>query len=97
MTEESTNTRVSLNVDIAVPVSVAYAAVSDPRKYGRWSPEATGAQLPSGGLLKVGDRFTGRSRVWVQWSGNCIVVAAEPDKRFAFEVSIAGIRVSGWT
>jgi len=89
--------QVVVDIEIEAPISSVYAAVSDPRNYGRWSPEATGAVLSGDLPLRVGDRFTGKSKLWVKWSGHCVVVKADKEEAFAFEVKVGGILISRWT
>ena len=89
--------RVACEIDVDVPVSEVFAAVSDPRNYGRWSPEASGADLPTANPLRTGDRFTGHSRLWVPWNGHCTVVDVVPEQRFSFEVRVLGVRAARWT
>ena len=85
-------------IDIAADPKVVWAAVSDPRLYGRWSPEATGAKRRSGsGPWAVGDRFVGTNRAKVRWSTRCRVVAADPEREFAFEVSVGLAPLARWS
>ena len=93
----SSSPRVEESIDIAVAPRVAFAAVSDPRNYSRWSPEARGARLPHDPPLTVGERFTGHNSLWARWSSECTVVTNDPDYNFSFEVRIAGILLSRWT
>lgn len=88
---------VERSIDIDAPLAAVWAAVSDPASYGRWSPEATGARYRGELPLRVGDRFTGHSRVWVPWTAACTVVRVEPERAFAFDASVAGVTVSRWT
>lgn len=87
-------TTVSESVHISAPPDVVYEKVSDPRNMGRWSPENTGATLIDSPPLKVGDAFWGTNRRGLmRWATYCRVTAAEPGRRFAFEV--LGQRVGG--
>lgn len=84
-------------IEIAVPPRVAYDAVSDPRNMSRWSPENTGARLLSPGPLTVGSKFSGSNQRWLsRWSTTCTVVAADPGRKFIFDVSFAGFPVARW-
>ncbi len=84
---------VSDSVTIDVPPEVAYAAVSDVTQMGRWSPENTGARLPSSGSPSVGTTFVGTNkRGRARWSTECTVTIAEPGEHFAFRVHRIGPR-----
>ena len=87
---------ISESIDVKIPAAEAYRLVSDPRNYGRWSPEATGATFAGDFPLVEGSVFTGQNKLWLPWTGACQVVKAD-GRTFAFEVKIAGIRVSRWS
>lgn len=97
---------VSRSIDIAVDPATAYAAVSDIRQMGRWSPEN------KGGVVKgefeqayVGMRFIGdNKRGPVRWKTECVVTDADPGRRFAFDVvkygfgrPILPVKIATWT
>lgn len=74
-----------------------YDAVSDVSRMGEWSPEATGGEYLTSGPVVVGSRFRGTNRNnRRKWSTVCTVVAAEPGRRFAFEVRAVGGPISRW-
>jgi hypothetical protein len=83
---------------IAVPVSEVYAAISDVRRMGQWSPECVGATLlgPGAGTI-VGARFLGHNRDdrAATWTTRCTVTIADAPTCFAFDVWVLG-RVSTW-
>ncbi len=96
---------VSDSVVVAVDPATAYAAVSDVRQMGRWSPENTGAVLAEPdepvrvGTVFVGDNRRGRAT----WRTRCVVTAADPGHLFAFDVRAWGrgtrllpVRVATW-
>ncbi|MFM7598060.1 MAG: SRPBCC family protein [Actinomycetota bacterium] len=84
-------------VTIDAPPAVVWAAVSDPCGYGRWSPEATGATRNSGtGAWAVGDRFTGLNKARLSWRTQCRVVAAQSERRFAFDVNVGPFPLAQW-
>lgn len=93
--------RVSESIEIAVPPSVVYEAVTDVANMGRWSPECTGADVKDDGLapgVRPGMKFTGHNRSAKRpWSTQCTVTAAEPGERFAFLARGAGLRVAIWS
>jgi hypothetical protein len=72
---------------------------------GRWSPENLGAVVKDGfehayvGMQFVGDNKRGS----VRWQTECVVTAAEPGRRFAFDVERYGfgrfmvpVRIATW-
>lgn len=93
------------SIVIGVDPMVAYEAVSDPTNMGRWSPENTGAKVRKRGRpLAVGDHFVGHNKRGPgRWSTRCTVTAAEPGRRFAFDVDRFGVgmpvlpvRIASW-
>ncbi len=84
---------------IAAPADALYALVSDIKRTGEWSPENVGGRwLGTATGPVVGARFRGSNRRgFRRWSTTCTVVAADPGRRFAFDVAFAGIPVSRWS
>lgn len=84
---------------IAASADDLYALVSDVTRMGEWSPENVGGRWLGGATgPEVGARFSGANRRgWRRWSTTCTVVAAEPGRKFAFEVAFTGVPVSRWT
>jgi uncharacterized protein YndB with AHSA1/START domain len=81
-------TTVEVTIHVAAPPDAVYAAVSDIRRMGEWSPETVrcdwidGATGPS-----VGARFKGTNkRGLATWSTKPTVIAADPGREFAFDV-----------
>lgn len=89
------------SVEVDVDPLTVYEAVSHPERIGRWSPEARGAVV-RGAVVPgeespayVGMHFTGQNeRGRLQWRSRCVVVAADPGARFAFEVNAVGFRMT---
>ncbi|MCF2437099.1 SRPBCC family protein [Streptomyces thinghirensis] len=74
--------RVEESIEIAVPPSVVYDAVTNVADMGRWSPECTGGTVKGGDILdrqvKPGMRFTGtNASAKRRWTTHCTVTAAE--------------------
>lgn len=92
MTREMT---VSDSIVVAAPPDVLYAQISDPTQMARWSPENTGASLPEPSVTAyVGMEFVGSNkRGRARWVTRCVVTAAEPGRRFAFDVRVFGLGV----
>jgi uncharacterized protein YndB with AHSA1/START domain len=84
--------QVSDSVVIDVDALTIYDQVADPTQMSRWSPENTGATTPaSGRTLRVGEVFDGSNRRGrARWNTECVVTAAEPGQRFAFDVRKIG-------
>lgn len=90
---------VQVREHIAAPPDHLYAMVSDITRTGEWSPENIGGRwLGSATGPAVGTRFRGSNRRgFRRWSTTCSVVAADPGRRFAFDVAFAGIKVARWS
>lgn len=90
---------VSVSVRIERPADDLYALVSDVTRMGEWSPENMGGRWIRGAAGPVvGARFRGSNRRgWRRWSTTCEVVAAEPGRRFAFDVSVGPIPAARWS
>jgi hypothetical protein len=83
---------------IEVSAEELYALVSDVTRMAEWSPENTGARWLAGATRpEVGAKFSGsNSRGWRRWSTTCTVTAADPGRRFAFDVHFAIVPISSW-
>jgi uncharacterized protein YndB with AHSA1/START domain len=85
--------QVSDSVVIDADALTIYDQVADPTQMTRWSPENTGATTAALGPLAEGAVFDGRNRRGrARWSTECVVTAAEPGQRFAFDVGKIGLR-----
>lgn len=86
--------QISDSIVIAVDPATAYDNIADVTRMGRWSPENTGAVLDSPGRpARVGDGFVGaNARRGMRWHTRCVVTAADPGSRFAFQVRHWGLR-----
>jgi uncharacterized protein YndB with AHSA1/START domain len=89
---------VSVTRDVAAPPQVVWELVSDVTRMGEWSPETTGARWRGGADgPAVGARFSGSNRIgWRRWSTPCTVTAADPGRRFAFDVGVGPVAVATW-
>ena len=79
--------------------SVVYDLVSDVTRMGSWSPETTSCRwLGDATGPALGARFHGTNRhgPLLRWTTTCTVTAAEPGRRFAFDVSFAGVPIARW-
>jgi hypothetical protein len=90
------------DVEVTEPMTAdaatVYAFVSDVTRMGRWSPETVSCRWLGGADgPAVGARFRGTNRHrMLRWSTTCTVTAAEPGRRFAFDVDFAGVPVAQW-
>jgi len=86
--------QVSDTVVIAADPRTIYDQLADPTQMPRWSPENVGASTAvSSGPLGLGAVFDGANRRGrATWSTQCVVTAADPGRRFAFEVRRIGPR-----
>jgi hypothetical protein len=75
-----------------------YDLVSDLPRMGQWSPENTGGRWIDGAAgAALGAKFKGSNRQgFRRWSTVVTVIAAEPGKRFAFDVHTGPVHVSTW-
>ena len=75
----------------------AYAAISDVRRMGTFSPECRAVLVHGRGPVRVGMKFTGFNRKgpWL-WFTGCRVVTAEPGRDFAFRVTSFGLPIALW-
>jgi len=85
---------VSDSIVIAAAAQDLYDAVSDPRHMPRWSSENLGAELDEPTEpAHVGMTFTGENkRGRLHWWTRCVITAADPGKRFAFDVDAVRFR-----
>lgn len=86
------------SIDIAVPSSVAFAAIADLPSMGRRSPENTGGAwiAPATGP-RLGARFKGTNeRDSSTWSTAVKITKYDEPSCFAFAVTYRGLRISRW-
>lgn len=82
------------SVIIAADPLELYRQIADPSQMGRWSPENTGAVVPTPGEpATVGTSFVGSNRRGkTRWVTRCTVTEADPGEKFAFKVQAIGPR-----
>ena len=87
------------SIEIDASPDAVYALVSDLPAMGRWSPECYRCDWLDGATAAApGVRFRGRNRIGVRrWSTHGVVVAAEPGRELAFDVTYMGMAVSRWS
>jgi hypothetical protein len=87
-------------VDIHAPPDLVYDTVIDVTRWGRFSPECTGATTQShDGPLQVGSKFSGHNRRGPirRWTTHCTVTAAEPGRLFSFDSAAIGLPIATWS
>jgi uncharacterized protein YndB with AHSA1/START domain len=84
--------------EVAASPDTVYAMVSDVTRMGSWSPETTACRWIGGATgPAVGVRFRGTNkRGPLLWQTTCTVTAAEPGRRFAFDVAFGPAAVASW-
>ncbi len=89
---------IRVELDIAAEPAVVWDLVADVTRMGEWSPETVGCEWIGGADgPAIGARFKGRNRKGKrQWSTSCTVVACDPGRHFAFEVTSGPFKVSRW-
>ena len=89
---------VEVSETVRASPQVVYDLVSDVTRMGRWSPETTACRwLPPAAGPAVGARFRGTNRRGpLLWATTCTVTAAEPGRRFAFDVAFGPLPISSW-
>ena len=81
----------SQTIHVSVPPADLYEIVSDVTRMGEWSPVCRECWWDEGAGPHVGAWFTGRNQTPERtWETRSQVVAAEPGRRFAWEVN------NGW-
>jgi uncharacterized protein YndB with AHSA1/START domain len=86
------------SIDIGAPADRVYALVSDLPRMPEWSPECVGVTWLRGARAPaVGARFVGRNKNgWRQWFTQGVVTAAEPGRRFRFDIHAGPMPVAVW-
>ncbi|HEX2176178.1 MAG TPA: SRPBCC family protein [Nocardioidaceae bacterium] len=91
-------TQLTDSIEVAAEPEAVYALVSDLPRMGSWSPECTGITWRGDVRAPVvGARFIGHNRRGkVRWATFGEVVAAEPGRAFAFEITVGPLKVARW-
>lgn len=88
----------SASIEVDAPPSVVYDIVSDVTRLPEWAAETEKCWWVGGAKgAEVGARFRGTNRYRrLPWTTTCAVTAAEPGRRFAFDVSMFVLRTAQW-
>jgi hypothetical protein len=87
-------------VEIAALPDAVYTTLIDVERWGRFSPECSGATVTrSDGPLRAGSVFFGHNRRGGlrRWSTRCTVTAAEPNRLFTFDSAAIGLSIATWS
>jgi hypothetical protein len=80
--------KLSESIHVAVPPEALYDMVSDVTRMGEWSPICKACWWDEGDGPRVGAWFTGRNQTAERtWETRSQIVAADPGRRFAWEVN----------
>jgi len=89
---------VEVTTTIAARPAVVYDLIADVTRMGEWSPETTSCRWVDGDCATLGARFRGTNRHRLaRWTTSCTVTAADPGRRFAFDVTWGPWAVSEWS
>ncbi|MDT4910995.1 MAG: hypothetical protein QOC66_123 [Pseudonocardiales bacterium] len=87
----------SATVEVAAAPDVVYRLISDLTSLAELAEETSVLRWKKGGAAAPGAVFRGTNRNgWHRWTTTCTVTDADPDRRFAFDVSHTGIPVARW-
>lgn len=94
--------QISVSVDVAAGPEVVWGLLSDLARMGEWSPECTGVKwagaAPGPTGPSVGAVFKGKNRIGIRrWSTKGTIVAAEPNRRLAWDIAALGLPVARWS
>lgn len=89
---------VQVSREIAASPAAVFAALTDIRRMGEWSPETVSAEWTGGATRAVvGATFAGHNRNGEhEWVTEATVVELVPDERFFFDCSVRGFVFSKW-
>src|SRR4051812_42430929 len=101
-TDQASPGQVAVTLDIGAGPEVVWGLVSDLARMGEWSPECTGVvwkgSSPGPAGPAVGAVFKGKNRIGIRrWATKGTIVAAEPNRRLAWDTSALGLPVARWT
>jgi uncharacterized protein YndB with AHSA1/START domain len=88
----------SVSVRVDAPAEKVYELFSDLSRMGEWSPECTRVEWRGGAAqAAVGAKFKGHNQRGARkWSTNGTVVALDPGREMAFDISSFGLPVARW-
>ncbi len=83
---------------IAATPEKVWALVADAPRMAEWSPVLVGCEWIGGASgPEVGARFVGHNRQsGMRWSRECVVIACDPGREFAFQTFFKGAPSTHW-
>jgi ligand-binding SRPBCC domain-containing protein len=89
---------VEVSAQIAAPPEQVWEMVAEVTRMCEWSPETSSCRWIGGASGPVvGAKFKGTNRKGLhRWSTTCTVTAADPGRRFAFDVHAGPVPISTW-
>ena len=92
----------SVSVDVTASPETVWSVVSDLGRMGEWSPETVRVRWkgapPGAGGPAIGATFKGTNRIGLRrWSTKGTVVAAEANRKLAWDVASLGLPIARWT
>jgi uncharacterized protein YndB with AHSA1/START domain len=92
----------SVSIDVAASPEIVWDLIADLAEMGEWSPECTGVKWAGGAPgpagPSVGAVFKGSNKIgFRRWSTKGTIVAAEPNRRIAWDVAALGLPVARWS
>lgn len=89
---------ITVSRTIAATPEEVWALVSDPTRYGDWSPENQGAVwLGDASGAAVGAQFRGSNKNgWMKWKTKCTVTECAENEAFAFDVKTGPVALATW-
>ena len=101
MSAEQQSKHVAVSAEIGASPGTVWRLVSDLNRMGEWSPECTGVKWvgspPGPEGPSVGAVFKGRnSRGIRRWSTKGTIVAADPNRRIAWDIAALGLPGARW-
>lgn len=93
--------QVSVSIDVKASPETVWGLISELARMGDWSPECTGVKWagadPGPAGPSVGSVFKGKNKNGIRrWSTKGTIVAAEPNRKIAWDVSALGLPAARW-
>lgn len=102
MGTDQTQKQISVSVDVNASPETVWSLISDLERMGEWSPECTGVKwagsAPGPTGPPVGAVFKGKNAIGIRrWSTKGTIVAADPNRRLAWDSVALGLPIARWT
>lgn len=102
MSTEQQQKQIAVSVDVAASPETVWGLISDLERMGEWSPECTGVKwagsAPGPAGPSVGAVFKGKNQIGIRrWSTKGTIVAADPNRKIAWDTAALGLPVARWS